>query len=433
MRTNQPSTSERRLSTLNSARGYRVLLVILVLVVGVLWWIFFPVHWRHNESSDYFAFFAPVARSILAGEGFTSSQGKLATRYPPGFPLFVSGALAIASSLGVAESTTLWAFQLICLVVSTLLVHSTARLVFGDRIAFLAGLLWATYPLSWWLIKQPETTFPFLVFLYLALRASTHLLQAPRVSLSKAFWTGIYAGVAALVHPIALLLSPVLAGVFSFLRRDLARNLRAMVSMLLLVATLLVIAPWEVGVWWQTGYWIPLATNGPASVGDGLTFALNMPPKTYRRGIPVPQDIQNLMEEVVALSHEGQLETLDAVVRYVLRSFQEHPSTIISLYAWKVPRAWYATDSHRGEGWIALLQTIYLLLAILGIVRIRRMGSQQRRFLWLALSVISYFWLMTVLALSIVRYMIPVMGLVHILAAVGLVYCSRLLGHMFSE
>jgi hypothetical protein len=61
------------------------------------------------------------------------------------------------------------------------------------------------------------------------------------------------------------------------------------------------------------------------------------------------------------------------------------------------------------------------------------MGNQQRRFLWLALSVISYFWLMTVLALSIVRYMIPVMGLVHILTAVGLVYCSRLSGHVFSD
>jgi 4-amino-4-deoxy-L-arabinose transferase-like glycosyltransferase len=327
----------------------------------------------------------------------------------------------------------LWIFQLIGLVVSTLLIHSTARLVFGDRVAFLAGLLWATYPLSWWLIKQPEATFPFLVFLYLALYGCTRLLQAPGVSLSTAFGTGVYAGVTAFIHPIALLLSPVLAGVFAFLRRDLTRNLRAMVSILLLIATLLVIAPWEVGIWRRAGYWIPLSTNGPDSMSDGLTFALNMPPKTYRRGIPVPQDIQNFMEEVVALNHEGQLETVGAVVRYVIQSFQEHPGTIIGLYAWKVARAWYATDSQRGEGWIALLQTPYLLLAILGIVRICRMGNQQRRFLWLALSVISYFWLMTVLALSIVRYMIPVMGLVHILTAVGLVYCSRLSGHVFSD
>src|SRR5574341_2678454 len=49
-----------------------------------------PDRFRVDEGSDYAALYEPVARSILAGRGFTSATGEFAVVYPPGFPLVLA-------------------------------------------------------------------------------------------------------------------------------------------------------------------------------------------------------------------------------------------------------------------------------------------------------------------------------------------------------
>lgn len=395
-------------------------LALLVLLIATVWQALRPFGTQNNESSDYTVFYEPVARAILAGAGVTTPQGELATAYPPGFPLFLAGVFGAAHTLGLAEALALWLSQLLCLLVATFLIDAIASAIFGGRVALLAALLWAAYPPLWWLAKQPSSELPFVVLLYLAIYGGARLTQLTRPSFWAALATGGAAGAAALVRPIALVLGPALALALIVPRPGIGAMCRIALASMILAGALAAVAPWELAVWRRAGDWIPLASNGPASMRDGLTFALAAPPKEYRLGLPLAPDTRLLMEEIAQLTSAGRLATSGAVMGYVAQAANERPATIARLYAWKAARAWYATDSNRGELWSGLLQIPYLALAVAGAFVAYRAGGERRRFLWLALAIIGAFWIMTILALSILRYMTPIMGLLHILAAAAL-------------
>lgn len=108
------------------------------------------------------------------------------------------------------------------------------------------------------------------------------------------------------------------------------------------------------------------------------------------------------------------------------RRVGEEPSGVLELFWWKARRAWYGTDVQRPiEKWILLIQSVYLLLAAAGTVLIWRTGRRGREWIILAGFVVIYFWAMTTIALSILRYMTPVMGLLFPSVAVALLAVVR--------
>jgi hypothetical protein len=85
----------------------------------------------------------------------------------------------------------------------------------------------------------------------------------------------------------------------------------------------------------------------------------------------------------------------------------------------KLARSWYGTDSQRFEKPTLFIQLAYLALVAWGIWSAWKPGGLDRVFLIGALLIVGYFWGMTFMALSILRYMVPVIALLFVLVGAG--------------
>ncbi|MCI0407658.1 MAG: hypothetical protein L0191_03675, partial [Acidobacteria bacterium] len=119
-----------------------------------------------------------------------------------------------------------------------------------------------------------------------------------------------------------------------------------------------------------------------------------------------------------------------AIGGFLLRELRSKPWTVLKLLILKAARAFYATDSQRSERPVALLQIPFSLLALLGARLAWRSDIQGRRFLGLLVPLVLYSWGMTIVVLSIVRYMLPIEGLLALLVGLSL---SSLMDRAFSQ
>jgi hypothetical protein len=171
---------------------------------------------------------------------------------------------------------------------------------------------------------------------------------------------------------------------------------------------LVVILPWEIHASRAEGRLVVLSTGGVPSMRDGLTFGVNAD-KTYRQGIYVPDAIRTVM--ISFYEEYDSLNSYGAIAHAGMRELGAHPVGVVGLAGMKFLRAWYGTDSQRLDKYIALLQLVYLFV----LVRAGRMawkaGGERRRLVVLVTVLVAYFWLMSALALPLVRYMVPAIGL----------------------
>jgi hypothetical protein len=82
-------------------RGGLCLFLVNAVVVAVFWQLV-PGEWtpEANEGRDYAYFYAPVAKNLAGGKGLVTENGRLATLYPPGYPLMLAGLLRLADWTG---------------------------------------------------------------------------------------------------------------------------------------------------------------------------------------------------------------------------------------------------------------------------------------------------------------------------------------------
>ena len=105
-----------------------------------------------------------------------------------------------------------------------------------------------------------------------------------------------------------------------------------------------------------------LSTSGPGTISLGLTFALPLDSKSYRQDVKVPQDIEVLMRDFH--DHESEMQSLGGIITVVKEALQSRPLTVMKLFALKIGRSWYGTDSNRLETLILLIQIPYLALIL---------------------------------------------------------------------
>jgi 4-amino-4-deoxy-L-arabinose transferase-like glycosyltransferase len=380
---------------------------LFAVVVHLAFLSILPIRWRINQSADYFQFYEPVAHNLLAGKGFVTADGKPALEFPPGFPLVLAGSFAAARAWGFSEELALRLQVVFCVGVSAILVYLIAARVFGLLTAVVAAVLWSTYPLQLWLTKQPDSGHIFNVFL---LSAICILLHSDRgdFAFPLMFLAGLFIGIGSLVRPIGIALSAVfLCGLWSF-RSETSQKRRAVLAGLIILGNLAAIAPWELWAHRVTGKWIPLSTSGLANILDGITLSAWRPSQGLTLTVPI--GVRNLIGEYVA--NERNLTTTAEIGRFTFNEAVRHPFAMARLFAIKSARAWYATDSRRFEKISAIVQMPYILLFLCGVWYSRVQGGGVRVFTSFTLLFVMYFWAMTVLALSIVRYMLPAMALI---------------------
>lgn len=402
--------------------GLIVAVFVLAILVSAAFWAILPSEYRENQSSDYSNAYEPVARAIAAGRGIVTPEGELATRYPPGFSLVLAGVFRLGDALGVSDETMLLAFRLLCAGLSAVLVYALARLVWSPGLALLPALAWLSYPFFLWLTKQPNSEVPFVPVLYGALYL--FWLAVARRATGPRAWAlyllaGGLVGAAMLIRPAALGLSVVLAAVlFLCAGREVSRRARLRYGGLVLIGSLLVVLPWEAAVYARTGEIIPLSSGGAMTIHDGLTFLAV--PKEYRREVAIPEDVAALGWAI----HERRRETdtTGGVLRVVAEEAQRAPAAFGKLLLLKGARSWYGIDSRILEIPTMALQVVYLALIVWGGLFARRQGGLLWRMTagnWL---IVLYFWGMTLLVVPLLRYMVPVMGL--LLIALPGVYLS---------
>ncbi|MBN1956496.1 MAG: glycosyltransferase family 39 protein [Anaerolineae bacterium] len=251
-----------RLGQFWARRRRLVLLVAAALLIRVLYTAIAPqidpflrTDPLHGDAGSY----DQIARSLLAGNGFSLHEGPTAF-WPPLYPYFLAGLYALFGY-------HLWIARLVQALLGAIAVgavYETARLLFGRRVALLAGIGMLLYPhviyFGAWLIAEALYMALFTVAVWLAIR----LQQRPG-------WLGfgslgLLMGLGLLAKPATLMFIPFLALWAWFSLPALSRCRRATCFLLVLLVLVAVVAPWTVrnGIVFQD--FILVSTNG------GYTF-----------------------------------------------------------------------------------------------------------------------------------------------------------------
>ncbi len=382
-------------------------LAALASAISLAFLLVLPSQMSVNESADYRFAYEPMAHQLLAGHGFLDENGVASIRYPPGYPVLLAAAFALGHGVGVSETTAALALNLVATGAGSLLVFLLAAPLWGRRLALIPWAAWSTYPLALYLLKQPNSEVPFIVLMIGALVCLAPLAVGDDIGPGRAAACGVLIGAAMLVRPIAIGLGIVFALLVALARA----RWRVRLAAVLLAANVLTVLPWELWLYQQTGGFVALSSAGPAALRDGLTFAVRM--KGFRSGTWVPDDVRTVMTNI---SNEyPRLRTSGAVVEVLAREFRRDPIAVTKLLMLKAARSWYGTDSQRFEGAILALQCLYLAAIVLATVAAWMSGSRGRAMVVCAWTIALYFWGMTIISSSLVRYMVPPTALLFIL------------------
>jgi hypothetical protein len=104
------------------------------------------------------------------------------------------------------------------------------------------------------------------------------------------------------------------------------------------------------------------------------------------------------------------ITTVGGLLKGLLEIGREDPAGCLHLLALKLARCWYATDSGRYDRYSLLLQTLYLSVFAAAAVVAWRSGGALWFLLVAVLTLLGYFYAMSLMVISIVRYMMPALA-----------------------
>ena len=387
---------------------------LVALLSHILFLLLLPSDLKRTPSPDYVQFYEPVAKTLASGGGFFSAS-RPALRYPCGIPIMYAATFGAADTLHIARSTGLQILEALLVTLTSVLVSWLALLILSWRVALVASAMWSTYPFHLWLTKQPDPTSAFSLLLLFGVLLFVRWSTDGRRCVKYGSLVGLIVGVAALIKPIAIALPVIFAGLACICVIPCRPRQRALFSFCLVVAYLLSISPWEVWAREVSGQWIPRCTNGPSVLIDGPTLG------TVRGVRPVwmPQSVRSLTQD--AVEHRKDLKTTASIANFLTAKIREEPKVIAQLFLIKAARSWYGNESNAFEEWVVLIQLLYLPFVIFGVREMYKgETARHRNFLLIVVAITLYFWAMTTFtALPELRYLVPALSFVMIIAAVA--------------
>jgi 4-amino-4-deoxy-L-arabinose transferase-like glycosyltransferase len=233
-----------------------------------------------------------------------------------------------------------------------------------------------------------------------------------------ALGAGLFLGMAALVNQIVILLPLVL---LPFIVATAAHKARALALFALTPLVMLaVILPWTVRNYQVAGTIIPVHSGGITQFLKGsLEF------ENYHRAPLRLMELERMGREEmakllgldVAAFDERTPGVDEALLPFALAYVREHPERLVAKLAAQAPRFWYLSESPLKSRFLAVVQGVSLLLALVGTLA----GLRRRNWSVLTLLlVIVYFNLVYAITHAQARYSTPLAPLVCVLAAAGL-------------
>lgn len=417
----------RRLTSVQHKALLLSISATLALLCHILFLLLLPTSLQRAPSPDYVKFYEPVAQTVASGGGFFLAS-KPALLYPCGIPIMYATTFRVADVLRISRKTGLRVLEALLLTVTSVLVSLLAMQILSLRVALLASFMWSAYPFHLWLTQQPDSTSALTLLLLCGVLLFVRWSTQGQRSLRYGCLVGLILGIAALIKPIAIALPVIFVVLACLCVVSCRRRQRALFSLCVVIAYLFAVSPWEVWAREASGQWIPLCTNGPNVLIDGLTLGLV-------RGVkPVwmPQDVRALTRDAVA--HYGDLKTTGSIANFLIAKIRQEPKAVAQLFLLKAARSWYGNESRTFEKWVAVIQLLYLTFIIFGARAMSRGGTRSRNFLCIIGAIVLYFWVMTTFtALPDLRYLVPGMSLAMIVAAVALdLLAMRCLQHLCS-
>jgi hypothetical protein len=388
---------------------------VVALLSHILFLLLLPGDLKRTPSPDYVKFYEPVAETLASGGGFFLAS-RPALLYPCGIPIMYAATFRAADMLHIARSTGLRILEALLLTLMSALITLLALLILSWRVALVASAMWSTYPFHLWLTKQPDPTSAFSLLLLFGVLLFVRWSIDGRRCVQYGCLVGLILGIAALLKPIAIVLPVIFAGLACICIIPCRPRQRALFSFCMVAAYLLLISPWEVWARKVSGQWIPLCTNGPNVLIDGLTLG------TVRGVKPVwmPQSVRALTQD--AVEHYKDLKTTGSIANFLIVKIREEPKVVAQLFTIKAARSWYGNESHAFEKWVVLIQLLYLPFVVFGVREMSRSKTaRHRNFLLIVAAITLYFWAITTFTiLPELRYLVPAMSFVMIIAAVAL-------------
>ncbi len=355
-----------------------------------------------NIPTDTQNYYSPAALSLVEGHGYTVS-GIFLKAYPPFFPLFLAAVYRLTGQAGTVNVFYPYVAALLQSF-SCGFVYLIAKLYFPNRTAVISALLLASYPFFMVLSVTQYVWNAMALFLFLFYPAIyLYLCENSKNQWRVLFFSGLLLGLACLVWPGGAFLWIPLS-IFKFLK--VPKTFLKKISVLIFITGFWIFPLlWHIYALKQSGQSIWFSGNSVSSMTDGLIHQEWSKLKKYE-----------MSRDAETFHDQGRLQTASDFIVFYRKEISEKPKEAARFISYKLLRPWYATDSEKYENWTALIQAPYLILGMLGAVVLIKEKREPASFLILT---ICYFWLVSFSVLSILRYMIPAMGLIMILVPSG--------------
>jgi 4-amino-4-deoxy-L-arabinose transferase-like glycosyltransferase len=387
---------------------YPAIVLILPIIITCLFWRLAPSSLLNNDETDYTQFYLPVAQNILHGKGI-SFDGRIALEYPPGYPLILAATLAIVKPLHCSDMVLIP----LCLSLCALLIFMMAKIFWDPARALLASVAWCFYPFVYWAGMKQASEIPFMVVFYAGILCFLKGWRSSDHAKRLFFACGALFGVSMLIRPIAIGVGVLIALTMLFWR-ERRFGKRIVFAACVIIGNIIAVLPWEAWVYHKTHEVVMLCKGRDSfSIYDGLTFAV-WNPAGYRQGTPVPRDVEQFMKTLLA-KYPPEATTTRRLFSIISAEFRHHPATVIKLFLIKAARSWYGTNSNRFEKIILLYQLIFMTMLVIAGTVFWRSRPQARFIVVVGAVFLFYFWGMSIMVLSIIRYLVPMLGLLLLL------------------
>jgi 4-amino-4-deoxy-L-arabinose transferase-like glycosyltransferase len=355
-----------------------------------------------------------IARNVSAGHGFAAGEGS-EVRVPtavrgPSYVLLVAGFDALFG----ADRSPLFAFQILLDAVSLLLLVRLAHRWFRSWwVAWLAGVLYATYPPivlnTVYVLTETMTQLTILIWVTLFVD------YYERGRMRDLVFASIALGVCALGKPHLALFGPV-ACLAALPRLQLAAAARATVVITAVVC--LTMSPWII----RNAVIFHAFVPGVSIGGMGVLFgsgAFNGRTIGALDHPAVPDSVRSLvatMDEIEANRWAG---------REAMRAIREHPARYAKLSALKVSRLWLNLGFDEGRPSRASLFIAAFNLLVIGLAFVGTRVAVDKVAPRLVGFGAVYWTIVHIPFFASVRYAVPLLVLVFAFTAAGVVESTR--------
>ena len=400
----------------------------LSLIVNSLILIFFVVfvlqYLPGHENIDYIKHYNPIALNILNGLSYDYynlsacdgcvSMENISAKRPPIFPIFIALTYYISDLINLNQLDVLiYSQYLMHLVSSTFIFLIYRRWFKSNLIPFLASLIYSSYPLGLYLLKQPNSEVIFNFLLVSFILVFTLIIKDKKYLRGYCLlFSGLLLGLLVLTRFLSIAL-PIFICIYLliFFRENILINISKV-----LLGFLLVFAPWQLysNSLIITNSELDLLEKPREFSTTVLVYGLiweSMPERSQSKAVPYMSNNLKLFMNNISKKYfqEGQLRTKSETFSYLINEGVKSPLTIIELSFWKLSRAIYGTDTKRHEFKVLILNSLYLFLLFLLYLRRKNYfpGEIDKRFPILFLFILFYFILFSALSIPLVRYSTP--------------------------